>query len=182
MPINYDPTRVQRLNLTPVYMSLGAFFIAKTSDIIEQNTRSPLPTFNYCLDSFESIEIDYLISCIWLKNRELQLVKPFHSPPNLLAMNIIDVTLRDGGHQVDFDWPDEFAKLHIDNSIKCSKVNFVGWAIGNKPPNLQINFITLNEQSLEELNSGEHCYSNYSVMVDCHYCSHKISDYPSRKT
>ena len=60
MPVNYDPTRVQRTqDLTPVYMSLGAFFIARASDIIEQNTRSPLPTFNYCLDSFQSIEIDY---------------------------------------------------------------------------------------------------------------------------
>ena len=59
-PINYDPTKVQRTqDLTPVYMSLGAFFIARASDIIEQNTRLPLPTFNYCLDSFESIEIDY---------------------------------------------------------------------------------------------------------------------------
>ena len=36
-----------------------SFFIARASDIIEQNTRLPLPTFNYCLDSFESIEIDY---------------------------------------------------------------------------------------------------------------------------
>ena len=60
MPINYDPTKVQRTqDLTPVYMSLGAFFIARASDIIEQNTRLPLPTLNYCLDSFESIEIDY---------------------------------------------------------------------------------------------------------------------------
>lgn len=59
-PINFDPCKVQRTqDLQPVYMSLGAFFIAKAHDILRQRTRVPVPTFNYCLDALESIEIDY---------------------------------------------------------------------------------------------------------------------------
>ena len=96
-------------------------------------------------------------------------------------MNIIDVTLRDGGHQVDFDWPDDFAKLHINNSIKSPTVDFVELGYWKQTAKSRNRFYNLNEQSLEELNSGDHSYSNYSLMVDCHYCSHDISDYPSKE-
>ena len=40
-------------------------------------------------------------------------------------MNFIDVTLRDGGHQVRFDWPDDFVDSHINTIIESPTINFI---------------------------------------------------------
>ena len=39
-------------------------------------------------------------------------------------MNFIDVTLRDGGHQVKFDWPDDFVDAHIRTITEAPTINF----------------------------------------------------------
>lgn len=58
-PINYDPAIVQRTqDLSPVFMSLGAFFISRAKDVIKTGRRLPGKCFNYELNSLESIEID----------------------------------------------------------------------------------------------------------------------------
>jgi len=60
IPINYDPSRVQRTqDISPVFMSLGAFFISTKAKILEEKKRLPGKVFNYELDSVSSIEIDY---------------------------------------------------------------------------------------------------------------------------
>ena len=60
IPINYDPSRVQRTqDIPPVFMSLGAFFISTKAKILEEKKRLPGKVFNYELDSVGSIEIDY---------------------------------------------------------------------------------------------------------------------------
>ena len=60
IPINYDPSRVQRTqDISPVFMSLGAFFISTKAKILEEKKRLPGKVFNYELDSVGSIEIDY---------------------------------------------------------------------------------------------------------------------------
>jgi N-acylneuraminate cytidylyltransferase len=60
IPVNYNPSRVQRTqDIPPVFMSLGAFFISTKSKILEERKRLPGRTFNYELDSVGSIEIDY---------------------------------------------------------------------------------------------------------------------------
>ena len=60
IPINYNPSRVQRTqDIPPVFMSLGAFFISTKAKILKERKRLPGRTFNYELDSVESIEIDY---------------------------------------------------------------------------------------------------------------------------
>ena len=60
IPINYDPSRVQRTqDIPPVFMSLGAFFISTKAKILEEKKRLPGKVFNYELDSVSSIEIDY---------------------------------------------------------------------------------------------------------------------------
>ena len=40
-------------------------------------------------------------------------------------MQIIDVTLRDGGHVKDFDWPLDYAKDHYKNICKIPEVKFI---------------------------------------------------------
>jgi len=60
VPVNYDPSRVQRTqDIPPVFMSLGAFFISTKAKILEERKRLPGKVFNYELDSVGSIEIDY---------------------------------------------------------------------------------------------------------------------------
>lgn len=60
IPINYDPSKVQRTqDIPPVFMSLGAFFISTKAKILEERKRLPGKVFNYELDSVSSIEIDY---------------------------------------------------------------------------------------------------------------------------
>ena len=60
IPINYNPSRVQRTqDIPPVFMSLGAFFISTKAKILKERKRLPGRTFNYELYSVESIEIDY---------------------------------------------------------------------------------------------------------------------------
>ena len=60
IPVNYDPSRVQRTqDIPPVYMSLGAFFISTKQKILEERKRLPGKVFNYELNSVSSIEIDY---------------------------------------------------------------------------------------------------------------------------
>lgn len=60
IPINYDPSHVQRTqDISPVFMSLGAFFISTKAKILEEKKRLPGKVFNYELDSVSSIEIDY---------------------------------------------------------------------------------------------------------------------------
>lgn len=60
VPVNYDPSLVQRTqDISPVFMSLGAFFISTKAKILEEKKRLPGKVFNYELDSVGSIEIDY---------------------------------------------------------------------------------------------------------------------------
>ena len=60
MPINYDPSCVQRTqDVSPIFMSLGAFFISTKQKILEEQKRLPGKVYNYELNSVSSIEIDY---------------------------------------------------------------------------------------------------------------------------
>ena len=59
IPLNYDTNIVQRTqDLKPVFMSLGAFFLAKSSQVKKTGKRSPGKNFPYGLNEIESIEID----------------------------------------------------------------------------------------------------------------------------
>ena len=61
IPINYDESIIQKTqDLTPVFASLGAFFISTKEKFLEERRRIPGKVFNYELDSIKSIEIDYM--------------------------------------------------------------------------------------------------------------------------
>ncbi len=58
-PVNFFTNRVQRTqDLQPIFVSKGAFFIAKAGDILEQRKRLPEPLIFYPLNHTESVEID----------------------------------------------------------------------------------------------------------------------------
>ncbi len=58
-PINYNSEIIQRTqDLSPIYLSNGAFFIARSGDIIRTGKRSPGNSFCYKLNEMESFEID----------------------------------------------------------------------------------------------------------------------------
>ena len=57
--VNFQTDRVQQTqDLSPIFVSKGAFFIAKAGDILDQRKRLPEPLVFFSLDHVQSIEID----------------------------------------------------------------------------------------------------------------------------
>jgi CMP-N-acetylneuraminic acid synthetase len=58
-PVNFSLDRVQRTqDISPIFVSKGAFFIAKAGDILDQQKRLPQPLIFFPLDHIQSLEID----------------------------------------------------------------------------------------------------------------------------
>jgi len=58
-PVNFFTDRVQRTqDISPIFVSKGAFFIAKAGDILDQRKRLPQPLLFFPLDHTQSVEID----------------------------------------------------------------------------------------------------------------------------
>ena len=58
-PVNFYTDRVQRTqDLSPIFVSKGAFFISKASDILNQRKRLPEPLIFFPLSHIEGVEID----------------------------------------------------------------------------------------------------------------------------
>ena len=93
-------------------------------------------------------------------------------------IDIIDVTLRDGGHAVKFDWPLDMAQRYyqIVSSISDIKLIELGyWGQTAKSSNM---FYDLNLDRVKCV-TGESNRNNVSVMIDYHYCSKDFSKYPN---
>jgi 4-hydroxy 2-oxovalerate aldolase len=92
-------------------------------------------------------------------------------------MQIIDVTLRDGGHAKNFDWPLDYARNHYKNICKISEIKFIElgyWKQISKSKNI---FYNLNYNVVKKITGGKKL-KNVSIMIDYHYCSKTLSDYP----
>ena len=92
-------------------------------------------------------------------------------------IEIVDVTLRDGGFTCDFDWPMEFAQEYYNLMCKLgvSYIEMGYWKQINKSKN---RFFNLNIDTVREVTGGQE-KKNISVMIDYHYCSKNLSDYPT---
>jgi len=93
-------------------------------------------------------------------------------------MNIIDVTLRDGGHIVKFDWPLDLAKRYYQRVSEIPDVTLVElgyWGQSSKSTNM---FYNLDLQKVREITQNSK-RGNVSVMVDYHYCSKDFNTYPN---
>ena len=92
-------------------------------------------------------------------------------------IEIVDVTLRDGGFTCDFDWPMEFAQEYYNlmSKLGVSYVEMGYWKQTKKSKN---RFFDLNMDTINEVTGGQG-KNNVSVMIDYHYCSKDLNDYPT---
>ena len=92
-------------------------------------------------------------------------------------IQLVDVTLRDGGFTCDFDWPIDFAKEYYNLmsrlEIDCVEMGY--WKQTKKSRN---RFFDLNMKTIREV-TGSQEKNNISVMIDYHYCSKNLNDYPT---
>tara|TARA_R110000824_G_scaffold3379_2_gene15978 strand:- start:1273 stop:2223 length:951 start_codon:yes stop_codon:yes gene_type:complete len=92
-------------------------------------------------------------------------------------MNIVDVTLRDGGFTCDFDWPIEFAQeyynLVTQLGVSCIELGY--WKQSSKSQN---RFFNLDFNTVKQITGGQG-KNNSCVMIDYHYCSKDLNDYPT---
>lgn len=95
-------------------------------------------------------------------------------------MNIIDVTLRDGGHAVEFNWPIELARNYYSLMCQIPEVKYIELGYWKQTAKSKNPFYALNMDIVNEITSIKRL-NNVSVMIDYHYCSHDLSDYPNRQ-
>ena len=95
-------------------------------------------------------------------------------------LDLVDVTLRDGGHQVNFDWPIEIARDLI-HSLGATQVKFVELGYWRQTGKFSGGFYNFGPGLLEELVSVKPENIKFAMMVDHHYCPKELSVYPEVK-
>jgi 4-hydroxy 2-oxovalerate aldolase len=93
-------------------------------------------------------------------------------------MNFIDVTLRDGGHQNGFNWDKQFVLKYLELTSQCASIpDYVELGYWKQHGKYDGAYYKCDEQMLGEYNS---LFPNlrFSVMLDFHYCSTDLRDYP----
>ena len=95
-------------------------------------------------------------------------------------MKLIDVTLRDGGHQNNFNWPINFAKDLYKTISKCREISYIELGYWKQKAKSVKKFYNLNYSTVKKI-TGNKNLKNISVMIDYHYCSKNIKDYPTIK-
>jgi 4-hydroxy 2-oxovalerate aldolase len=92
-------------------------------------------------------------------------------------MQYIDVTLRDGGHQNGFNWPLEFVKRYLKSIESFQEIEFVELGYWKQSGKFDGLFYSIEEKLLSSL--CKMTEKKLSIMVDYHYCSHNVDDFPS---
>ena len=92
-------------------------------------------------------------------------------------MNIIDVTLRDGGFTCDFDWPMEFAQEYYQLLSKLN-VDFMELGYWKQTAKSKNRFYNLNMDTIREVTRADG-KKNIAVMIDYSYCSKDLNEYPT---
>lgn len=95
-------------------------------------------------------------------------------------MNIIDVTLRDGGHAVNFDWDLATAKEYYNLISDIDQVSYVELGYWKQTAKTTNYFYNLDQEKVEKI-TGKNPIKKASVMIDYHYCSKNYEDYPTNK-
>ena len=92
-------------------------------------------------------------------------------------MQIIDVTLRDGGHVREFNWPMKFAQDHYKSLCNIPEIKFIELGYWKQTSKSKNPFYNLNFEKVKKI-TLEKKLKNVSIMIDYHYCSKVLSDYP----
>ena len=90
-------------------------------------------------------------------------------------MNIIDVTLRDGGHAVNFDWPMPLAREYyslMNNFPQIGYSELGYWKQRHKSANP---FYNLDYETVCSITEKKKL-QNVSVMIDYHYCLQNVEE------
>ena len=87
-------------------------------------------------------------------------------------MNIIDVTLRDGGFTCDFDWPIKFAQEYYEllSKLDVDLIELGYWKQTAKSKN---RFFNLNMDTIKQV-TKESGRKNVSIMIDYSYCNKNL--------
>ena len=91
-------------------------------------------------------------------------------------MKFIDVTLRDGGHQHNFNWPLEFVKRYLESVNSFGEIEFVELGYWKQSGKFDGAFYSIEEKLLKSI--CQMTKKKLSIMVDFHYCSHNVLDFP----
>ena len=94
-------------------------------------------------------------------------------------MKFIDVTLRDGGHQNGFNWPFEFVKRYLESINLFKEIEYVELGYWKQRGKFDGPFYSIDEKLLSSI--CKITRKKLSIMVDYHYCSHNINDFPQNK-
>ena len=92
-------------------------------------------------------------------------------------MRFIDVTLRDGGHQHGFNWPLEFVKRYLASTKLFDEIEFVELGYWKQTDKFDGPFYSIEESLLSSI--CQMTEKKLSIMVDFHYCSHNVEDFPN---
>ena len=91
-------------------------------------------------------------------------------------MKYIDVTLRDGGHQHGFNWPLEFVTRYLTSLNSFPEIDYVELGYWKQKDKFDGLFYSIEEGLLSSI--CKMTKKKLSIMVDYHYCSHNIEDFP----
>ena len=94
-------------------------------------------------------------------------------------MKYIDVTLRDGGHQNGFYWPLEFVKRYLTSVNSFHEIQFVELGYWKQRGKFDGPFYSIDEKLLSSI--CKMTEKKLSIMVDYHYCTHNIVEFPTNK-
>lgn len=92
-------------------------------------------------------------------------------------MQIIDVTLRDGGHVREFNWPIKYAQDHYRSLCQIPEIKYIEMGYWKQTAKSKNPFYNLDLNKVKKITFNKKL-KNVSVMIDYHYCSKKLSDYP----
>ena len=93
-------------------------------------------------------------------------------------LKYIDVTLRDGGHQNGFNWPFEFVERYLKSINSFPEIDFVELGYWRQHGKFDGPFYSIDEELLSL--ACQISKKKISVMVDYHYCSHNVEDFPNK--
>lgn len=95
-------------------------------------------------------------------------------------MRLVDVTLRDGGHQVNFDWPVHVAEQLLHAYSRVEAVDIVELGYWRQTGKFSGRFYNFDLALLGELISGlDERRPLLSMMADFHYCPKDLGTYPT---
>jgi len=93
-------------------------------------------------------------------------------------MEFIDVTLRDGGHQVGFNWPEHFVLNFVPEVASLDSISFIEVGYWGQTGKFEGPFYCLDKSSLRS-QFPEVEGAQLAVMTDYHYAIRDLEAYPS---